>query len=86
MKNLIPIAFILFGVSLLIFFGMGTIGELMNSADTSINSTSALNRSFEMSSNATVASFSIMSNIPLLLVAIILSIVLFTFVGLSLRR
>ena len=86
MKELIPAAFILFGVSLMIFFGISAVGELMNSADTSINSTSALNSSFEMATNSTVASFSILSNLPLLLVAIILFVVLFAFVGIGVKR
>lgn len=86
MKELIPMVFILFGVTFLIFFGFGTANELMNSADAAINSTSTLNTSFEMASNSTIGAFSIMSNIPLLLVVIIVFIVLFAFVGLSLRR
>ena len=85
--TLLPIVFILMGITMLIFFGMGTVSELMGSADASINASEdpALAQSFTTATNTTIASLSIMSNIPLLLVVITIFLVLFMFVGLVTR-
>ena len=81
--TLLPIAFVLMGITMLIFFGMGTVSELMGSANASINASEdpALAQSFATSTNNTVAGFSIMANIPLLIVVIIVFIVLFAFIA-----
>ena len=86
--TLLPIAFVLMGITMLIFFGMGTVSELMGSANTSINASEdhVLAQSFATSTNNTIAGFSIMANIPLLIVVIIVFIVLFAFIGLTFRR
>ena len=86
--TLLPIAFVLMGITMLIFFGMGSVTELMDGANTSINASEdpALAQSFASSTNNTIASFSILSNIPLLIVAIILFVVLFIFAGIGVKR
>ena len=57
----------------------------MDSANTSINSSEdpALAQNFEVAKNVTVGTFSILSNLPLLIVIIIVIIVLFMFVAIT---
>lgn len=87
MKNLIGLSFLLVGVSLLVFFGLSSITTMMDSANETINSSEdpALASSFNTASNVTIGAFSVMSNIPLLIVVLIVFIVLFMFVGIVTR-
>ena len=88
MKNILGLAFILLGVSMLIYFSFGSITTLMDSANSSINASEdpALSHSFNTSTNITVGVFAILGNIPLLLVVIMVIVVLFMFVGAVVTR
>ena len=79
------LSFLLIGVSMLIFFGFSSVTELMGSANESINSSEdpALAQSFQTATNVTTGAFSILSNLPLLIVIIIVIIVLFMFVAIT---
>jgi len=70
---------------MLIFFSFGSVSELMDSANESINASEdpALAQNFETAKNISVGTFSILSNLPLLIVVIIVIIVLFTFVAIT---
>ena len=83
MKNLIGMVFILIGISMLVYFGLGSITTLMDSANSSINASEdpALAHSFNTSTNITIGVFAILGNIPLLLVVIMVIVILFMFVG-----
>ena len=85
MKELLSLSFLLIGVSMLIFFGINSVTNLMDSANESINSSEdpALAQSFGTAKNVTTGAFTIMSNLPLLIVIIIVIIVLFTFVAIT---
>ena len=85
MRNILSMAFLLIGISMLIFFGMGSTTTLMDSANESINSSNntALAASFETATNVTVGAFSILSNLPLLIVVIIIIAALFMFVHIT---
>lgn len=86
--KILGLAFILIGISMLVYFGMGAVTNLMDSANTSIKeaNNSALSQSFNASSNITTSVFAILGNIPLLLVVIMVIVVLFMFVGAALTR
>ena len=73
------------GISILVFFSFGSVSELMSSANSSINASEdpALAQSFETATNVTTGAFSILSNLPLLIVIIIVIIVLFAFVAIT---
>lgn len=88
MKNLIGMVFILIGISMLVYFGLGSVTTIMDSASTSINASEdpALAHSFNYSKNITVGVFAILGNIPLLLVVIMIIVVLFMFVGAAMTR
>lgn len=85
MKELLGLSFLLIGISMLIFFGMGSVTDLMDSANTSINASEdpALAQSFQTATNVTTGAFSILSNLPLLIVIIIVIMVLFMFVAIT---
>lgn len=85
MKQILGMVFLLIGVTMLIFFSMSSITTLIDSANFSINASEdpTLSQSFETSKNVTTGAFSIMSNLPLLIVVIIVIIVLFTFVAIT---
>lgn len=85
MKQILGLAFLLIGVSMLVFFGISTVTDLMTSANESINATEdpALAQSFQTATNVTTGAFSVMANLPLLIVIIIVIIVLFTFVAIT---
>ena len=85
MKQILGMVFLLVGVSLLIFFGFSSVTTLMDSANESINSSEdpTLAQNFDTAKNVTVGTFSILSNLPLLIVVIIVIIVLFTFVAIT---
>ena len=85
MKQILGLAFLLIGVSMLIFFGFSSVTDLMTSANSSINASDdpALAESFKTAKNVTVGTFSILSNLPLLIVIIIVIIVLFMFVAIT---
>ena len=85
MKQILGLAFLLIGVSMLVFFGMSSVTTLMTDANTSINASEdpALAQSFQTATNVTTGAFSILSNLPLLIVIIIVIIVLFMFVAIT---
>ena len=88
MKNLLGMVFLLVGIMMLVYFGMSSVTNLMDSANSSINASEdpALAESFNTSTNITTGVFAILSNIPLLLVIIIIIVVLFMFVGVTVTR
>lgn len=88
MKQLLGFSFIIIAITMLIFFGMGSITELMGSANESLNSSTnpVLAQSFNSSVNITTSTFSILTNVPLLLTVILIIIVLFMFVGVAVTR
>ena len=85
MKQLIGLVFLLVSVTMLIYFGLGNITIMMDSANESINTSEdpALAQSFGTAKNVTVGAFSVMANLPLLIVIIIVIIVLFMFVAIT---
>ena len=86
--KILGLAFALIGITMIIFWGMGSVTTLMDSANTSIEeaNNSALSHSFNTSTNVTVGVFAILGNIPLLLVVIMIIVVLFMFVGAAVTR
>ena len=86
--KILGLAFVLIGITMIIYFGFGATTTLMDSANTSIEeaNNSALSHSFNTSSNITVGVFAILGNIPLLLVVIMVIVVLFMFVGAAMTR
>lgn len=86
--KILGLAFVIVGVSLLVYFGLGSVTTLMDSANTSINASEdpALAHSFNATKNITVGTFAILGNIPLLLVVIMVIVVLFMFVGAAVTR
>lgn len=88
MKNLLGMVFLLVGIMMLVYFGMSSVTNLMDNANSSINASEdpALAESFNTSTNITIGVFAILGNIPLLLVVIIIIVVLFMFVGATVTR
>lgn len=82
MREILPMAFLLIGLTMMIFFGINSTTIMMDSANETLNSSNntALTESFGVATNVTVGTFSILANLPLLLVVIIVIAVLFLFV------
>lgn len=85
MKQLIGLAFLLIAITMLIFYGIGNVTTLMEDANQSVASAedASLTQSFNTAKNVTTGAFSVMANLPLLIVVIIVLIVLFMFVAIT---
>ena len=85
MKQILGLAFLTIAISVLVFYGIGNVSILIENANESVADAEdeSLTQSFETARNISVGTFGIMSNLPLLLVVIIVLIVLFTFVAIT---
>ena len=83
--KILSLAFLLIGLTTLIYFSLGTTTTLINSANETLNTTNntALTQSFDTAVNVTVSTFTILGFLPMLIAVIMVILVLFGFVALT---